>query len=148
MIEKVSQAGYDLLTYLKGRELRPHIKSPFVILHGRVDGMIFFYGANITVEQVKNTLERPVFSPYYNGKFMMNIISDENGNPLMEIALEDRSEIRKANIKELFIMIARELAKIHSEYAHQLGKLGEKAHPVIVLKQSEAFSAGWKYRHM
>lgn len=148
MVKRLSDAGYDIDSYLKCKSIHPVLNTPFVLLYGRVDGAIFFYGAYITVDQVRCALESPVFSRYYNGKFLIKTIPCDDGESIMELTLEDNQELRNANLDELSEQIAAELSRTQDQYKEFCLKLGRKAYPRINLAQSDIFKAGWKYRHI
>lgn len=148
MERRVAAAGFDLETWLGFPPLHPQFRGPFLLLYGRVDGAIFFYGAYITVDQVRLALESPSLSRWYNDKFLMRTISYDNGDAEMEITLEDSPALREANLDSVGAEVAAALSRTHDQYREFSVRLGTTAHPRIVLAPAEAFRTGWKYRRM
>ena len=148
LVERCRSAGHDPLTYLPGAERFPVVKFPFCLLHGRTDGMIFFYGANVTLDQVRTALEHPDLAAWYNGNFLLGQGTSAEGDPLIEVTLEDTAATHDADLQEVASLLARSLARGHAEYAHYAERLGEKVMPRILLAPSEAFAGGWKYKRL
>jgi phenylacetate-CoA ligase len=126
----------------------PEWKTPFVALYGRIDHAVFFYGAKITVEQVKAALDAPSMVPYYNGRFLVRGVEGKDGNPIIEISLEDCDALRKANLDEIAEVVACELEKVQSEFREVRKLSPNHKHIRLIAAPVESFELGWKTRHM
>ena len=147
MAQRVRDAGYDLRGYLKTPSLHPEHEAPFLLLYGRVDGAVFFYGAYITVDQVRCALESPALEGLYTGRFLMRTVARPDGDATLEITLEDTPAVREADPAELSRRIADAMSRTQEQYREFCLTLGENALPRIVLAPAEVFKAGWKSRH-
>lgn len=148
MLARFRAAGHDPLTYLPGENDHAPMPWPFCLLYGRTDGMIFFYGANVTLDQVRTALEHPDMAPYCNGKFLLGQGTSEQGDPVIEVTLEDTPPLREADLKRVAVIFSQALARSHVEYAHYAERLGDRILPRILLAPSEAFAGGWKYKRL
>ena len=83
------------------RDRFPRVEFPFCLLHGRTDGMIFFYGANVTLDQVRTALEHPDLAPHYNGNFLLGQGTSPEGDPVIEVTLEDTPANRAADLTQV-----------------------------------------------
>ena len=110
---------------------------PYVYLYGRDKFMVKIYGANVYTEHVQYALDHKHLKDYITGRFKLEIIDDENNNPVLYC----RVELLKGNlgaknmvlkIKDIFV---EELSKRNSEYRYVLNELGDKVKPVIVIHE-------------
>lgn len=123
---------------------------PFVFLFGRADFTISFYGANIYPENISVALEKENIHAFVTGKFVMQIKTDELGNPtfhlLVErgINIEDSTELQN----QIAHTVKAELLRLNSEFANYVP---EKHQIPIVQTKTFAhpnyFPAGIKHRY-
>lgn len=149
LLSRLKDAGCDAEQAVRDAGLPiPEWKTPFVALYGRIDHAVFFYGAKITVEQVKAALDAPSLAPYYNGRFLIRGVEGNDGNPILEISLEECDALRKANLDDIAECVASELEKVQSEF-REVRKLSPNLkHIRLIAAPVETFELGWKTRHM
>lgn len=149
LLARLHDTGFDAERSLRDAGLQvPEYETPFVALYGRINQVIFFYGAKITIEQVKMALETPVMQPYFNGRFLVRGTESPAGDPQVEVSLEESDALRSANLDEVSEALAGELAKIQSEFREVCSLAPNKTHLRVVTAPTSAFELGWKTRHM
>lgn len=149
LLQKLKDSGFDAEQHVRNCGLPvPEFKTPFVALYGRIDQTIFFYGANIGVEQVKAALNTPVMEPFFNGRFFIKSIEDDFGNPQIEVSLEENEALKSINLNEVSDKFAVELAKVQSEFREVRKLHPNLKHVKIVAAPASIFELGWKTRHM
>ncbi len=149
MLTRLRDAGFDAEQIVRDANLPvPEMDSPFVALYGRIDQAVFFYGAKINMEQVKTALDSDAMMPYYNGKFLMRGYENEEGNPMLEIALEESEALNQTDLDQVADIFSVELDKVQSEFRQVRSLAPERNHVRIVLSPSTAFDLGWKTRRM
>jgi phenylacetate-CoA ligase len=119
---------------------------PLVLVYGRADGTVTFYGAKISAEQVREVLDTPALRLHFTGRFRMRVVADENLNPRLEIEAEGRPGREPPGAAEAARLVADELCRINSEYASSLAGAGSL--PVIVPASSDSFEGGLKLRYI
>ncbi len=149
LLERLKQTGFDAEAAVRAAGLPvPPWETPFVALYGRIDHAVFFYGAKITVEQIKTALEAPSLSPYFNGRFLVRGVEDECGNPQIEVALETSDALQAADLDVVAEQLACALEAVQSEF-REIRKLSPlHRHLRVVGAGPETFELGWKTRHM
>lgn len=143
MISRLKNLGENPLDYIENSGFNPSIakKMPFILIAGRIDGSISFYGGNIEVGQVREVIENtPELSLYFTGKFQIKKTVNEKMDPIFKIFLEKKKEVSNLNNNLISGIISRSLAKISSEYSNTLTTQGEKAMPEIVIVDENYFS--------
>ncbi len=149
LLQRLRDAGFDAEQTVREAGLSvPGLDTPFVALYGRIDQAVFFYGAKITVEQVKAALDSPAMTPYCNGKFLIRGAETEEGDPLIELAIEDSEALRQAGLGEVEELFCAALEKVQSEFREVRSLLPGKRHLRLVPSGPEVFDLGWKTRHM
>lgn len=149
LLARLRDTGFDAERSLLDAGLPvPEYETPFVALYGRINQVIFFYGAKITIDQVKMALEAPALQPYFNGRFLVRGTESPTGDPLVEVSLEESDALRSANLDEVSASLAVELAKIQSEFREVCSLAPNKPHLRVVTAPASAFELGWKTRHM
>ncbi len=149
LLKRLKDAGHDAEQLVTDCGLDvPQWETPFVALYGRIDHTVFFYGAKINVEQVKTALSTEVMSPYFNGRFLIKGIEDSNGNPMLEVALEQSDALENTDLDALAETFALELEKVQSEFREVRKLVPDLRHVRIVAAPSSVFELGWKTRHM
>ncbi len=108
---------------------------PFVYLFGRDKFMVKIYGANVYSEHVEQALGHNQLQPHISGRFLMEMITDDNNNPRLVCRVELKEGVKENKklaslIQQIFI---DEIRKINTEYNYVLGEMGDKASPLILL---------------
>jgi phenylacetate-CoA ligase len=145
MIARFSVNGLNPLRDLKEKGHAPTVRTPFVLLYGRMDGTIFFYGAKITQGQIKEVLDGPAFAGYGIGKYSAKGIVDDQGDPRIGVFLETRPDLLKTDLNKLAVIFQEELRKTQPEYALYCSHFEEKTRPIFKILAGEAFRSGWKF---
>ena len=149
LLERLRQLGHDAEQMVRDAGLEvPEWETPFVALYGRIDQTLFFYGAKISIEQIKTALDAPAMAPYYNGRFLARCVESDHGYPQVEIALEDSEVLRSADLQAVTNLLAHELEKTQSEFREIRTLAPEKPHLRLTLTDKSAFELGWKTRRM
>ena len=149
MMDRLADAGADPLKILRDRGGSPERvrELPFVLVHGRIDGGVVFFAANVLVGQVQGALETdPVLAQAFSGAFQLRRTETEALEPVLEI----RAELRPgASVPEDGpVRLARELASRSSEYALVWGSNGDRALPRIVPMEPGSLYSSTKVRYL
>jgi phenylacetate-CoA ligase len=149
ILEKLKDFGFDAKEELRKTGLKfQEWETPLIALYGRIDQVVFFYGAKITLEQFKKALEAETMLSYFNGKFLVKATEDSENNPLIELYLEDNVNFKKHKLEEIEEIYSVELAKVQSEFRTIRDLFPNKKNLKIIPSKSEVFELGWKTRHM
>ena len=149
LLERLRDCGCDAEQMVRDCGLPlPEVDTPFVALYGRIDQAVFFYGAKITVEQMKTALEAPALTPYYNGRFLVRGVESEHGDPQIEVCIEDSPALQAANLDEITEQLALSLEKVQSEFREVRKLTPDRTHLRLVPSAPKVFELGWKTRHM
>ncbi len=149
MLARLLDLGFDAEQVVRDAGIPvPEFKTPFAALYGRIDQVVFFYGAKITVDQVKAALEAPELKPYYNGRFLMRGTENNNGYPMLEISLEENSNLNQTDLELIAELFANALDKVQSEFREVRKLSPDQKHVNILPQPAEKFELGWKTRHM
>ena len=148
MLRFLQEWGFDPLAVL-ATERGIHA-LPFVYVFGRSQLAISYFGANLYPENIAVGLEQPTIQDWVTGKFVMQIIEDEDSNRFLSVVVElaagvDASHDRVHSISE---SIVRELRRLNSEFANYVPT--EYQQPRITLKpmgDSDFFPVGVKHRY-
>ncbi len=87
MLAFLGRAGLEPAAAL-ARAGVPVRELPFVFVFGRSSFALSFYGANVYPENVAVGVQQPEFAPHVTGKFVMQVVEDENHDARLEIAVE------------------------------------------------------------
>ncbi|MBR9981680.1 MAG: phenylacetate--CoA ligase family protein [Desulfatitalea sp.] len=137
LLARLRDAGHDAEQVVRDAGLPvPEFDTPFIALYGRIDQAIFFYGAKITVEQIKTALDSPAMTPYYNGKFLIRGTESEKGDPLVELAIENSEALQQADLDEVTELFCKELEKVQSEFRQVRSLAPGKQHLRLVPSQA------------
>jgi len=120
MLETLSSAGFDPRQdpEIQANGQRGVRDLPFVYVFGRSDFTVSYFGANIYPENVTVGLERPGIHEWVTGKFVLEVLEDEDRSPFLSIAVElmpgaAGSEARAAAAAGA---IEAELCRLNSEF--------------------------------
>jgi phenylacetate-coenzyme A ligase PaaK-like adenylate-forming protein len=149
MLDRLKALGYDAESLVSeaGREV-PAFQTPFVALYGRIDQVVYFYGAKITVEQVKTALDQADMADVYDGLFLVRGVESETGDPQIEISIQDTPALRSADLDALTEQVACSLERVQSEFRGIRRMVPGKRHLYLKPVGPEAFELGWKTRRM
>jgi phenylacetate-CoA ligase len=149
MLARFSPFGIDPLEELRarGKGRTGAGRLPFVLVHGRSDGGITFYGANIPVTLIRDILEGvSPFREHFTGNFRLRKSHDERLDPIFELFLEEKSP--GWDPETLPSLLAAELSDRSSEYATVLKTRGAAALPVITPMEKDSFLGSAKIRYI
>jgi phenylacetate-CoA ligase len=88
MIARVRALGCDPIRLAKEAGARAIRELPFVYVFGRSHFAISYFGANVFPEMVSGGLERPELAAHVTGKFVMEVVPDDDQNLELAIAVE------------------------------------------------------------
>lgn len=149
MMARLADAGVDPLRVLEERGCRTDRvrELPFVLVHGRIDGGVTFFAANILVGQVQGALETdPVLAGAFTGAFQLRCAETEDLSSVLEI----RAELRPGATapEDGAPRLARELARRSTEYAAVWESNGDRALPQIVPVEAGSLYSSTKVRYL
>lgn len=120
LLEVVSHHGHKPLQILSeyGYRRKDVWRLPFFYVWGRSDDSVSVYGAFIYAEEIKAALDNPDISALTGGNFMMETITDQHQNPLLQIKIELASNIEpgKAIDKKFTQVIDKTLTEQNPDY--------------------------------
>lgn len=123
---------------------------PLVLLFGRSNHSITFYGLNIYPEHIREALTKEDVISLLSGKFFMKTIYNNRQNQQFEIHVELKSSSEKEDYlkNKIIDVIVNTLRKINLEYDKLYSIIGKRAQPNISLyrKDSPEF-VGLKAKH-
>ena len=149
MMERLRSAGADPMELLarRGGDLSRVRELPFVLVWGRVDGGVTFYGANILVEQIREIVEsQDLFRASCTGQFQIRRTESAELEPVLEILLEPRTG--GGDVEALAGLMASCLAAASAEYAAIRARQGDKALPRIRFVDDRELFGGTKFRYV
>ena len=127
MISSLKKFGIDIFDILKSKGFNPKrvLHLPFFYVYGRSDGTIIFRGANIYIENFQAALSNPKIMNYHTGRFEVEKITNQNGDPDLLIKIELKPQIAPDNnLKQLFRETVFESLKKHnSEFKDALSHI-------------------------
>lgn len=104
MMNILGQYSLDPLKMLVERGCDPQKVShrPFVLVSGRKNAVITFYGHKIYVSDIKAILEEnSTLAKQLTGEFQVRKVEDDNLNPYMELLLVPRPGVAELNVEEI-----------------------------------------------
>ncbi len=152
MLEALAAVGFDpredaAIKREGGRGVRD---LPFVYVFGRSDFTVSYFGANIYPENVTVGLERPGIHEWVTGKFVLEVLEDEDRSAYLSIAVEllpgaAGGEARQQAAAEA---IEEELCRLNSEFKSYVPE-ARRTPRVKLLPAGDAayFPAGVKHRY-
>lgn len=150
MMERLAAAGADPLRLLAERGGDPsRVRDlPFVLVWGRIDGGVSFFGANVLVEQVREIVEgQEAFRSCCTGQFQIRKREGADLDPVLEILLEPRRG-GEGDVEALSDLMASCLAAASAEYAVVREKQGSKALPRLRFVDDREMFGGTKFRYV
>ncbi len=88
MISRMRGLGFDPIRAAEEAGARSIRDLPFVYVFGRSHFAISYFGANVFPEMVSVGLEQPDLAPHVTGKFVMQVVSGDDHNLELTIAVE------------------------------------------------------------
>jgi len=149
MLSRFRTLGIDPLEELRrrGGDRAEAAQLPFVLVHGRSDGGITFYGANIPVTLIRDILEgASPFREHFTGNFQLRKSHNETLDPVFELFLEEKTP--GWDREALPSLLAEQLAERSSEYATILKTRGTAALPVVTPVGKDFFLGSAKIRYV
>lgn len=152
MISILNKEGYDVLSEIKNEYPGLKVRNlPFVYVFGRSMFTLSYFGANIYPENISIGLEAEAINKFVTGKYVMQILEDENRNLHFKITVELALGIEPYEDLRMAIgnSILESILRINSEYKNYVPK--EYRMPVIELRKTgdaEYFPVGVKHRYV
>lgn len=150
LLGRLAAAGADPLALLEHRGISHETVRPlpFVLVWGRIDGGVTFFGANILVSQVKEVFEsHPELARLFTGDFSLRKTEDDRLDPVLEILVEPRRGI-DPDLGTAARLVARGLEERSTEFATVRKTQGDKALPRLVRAPSGFFAGHHKIRYV
>jgi phenylacetate-CoA ligase len=148
MLQFLQDWGFDPLAVLE-RDRGIHA-LPFVYVFGRSQLAISYFGANLYPENIAVGLEQPTIQDWVTGKFVMQIIEDEDGNRFLSVVVELAPDVdaERDKAQRISRSILEQLRRLNSEFANYVP--AEYQQPQIALKpmgDPDFFPVGVKHRY-
>jgi phenylacetate-CoA ligase len=149
MLAFLGRNGLDPRGELERRKVTVR-ELPFVFVFGRSSFAVSFYGANVYPENVAVGVQQPELAEQVTGKFVMEVLEDENGNSTLEIAVELAADVNgdATLAAELATTIRAHLERQNSEFSSYVPP--ERRTPgirLLPLGEPRYFPAGVKHRY-
>jgi phenylacetate-CoA ligase len=109
---------FDPFSELEANRITPAL--PFVYVFGRSQFAISYFGANLYPENIAVGLEQEAIRDWVTGKFVMEILEDEDFNRLLSVTVELAPNIPADEEKAQAIAqsILQQLRRLNSEFAN------------------------------
>jgi phenylacetate-CoA ligase len=148
MLQFLQNWGFDPLAVLE-KDRGVHA-LPFVYVFGRSQFAISYFGANLYPENIAVGLEQPVIQDWVTGKFVMQIVEDEDCDRLLSIVVELAPGIETDHdrVQSISESIWQQLCRLNSEFANYVPV--DYQRPQVTLKpvgDPEFFPIGVKHRY-
>ena len=150
MLKFLGQWGFDPVEQLRTQGSRGIHPLPFVYVFGRSNFAVSYYGANLYPENVTVGLEQAEIKDWVTGKFVMQVIEDEDKNRFLSIVVElaPRVEASQEKTEAIASSIRFHLRRLNSEFANYVPP--EYQTPQVSLTSTgdpEYFPVGVKHRY-
>jgi phenylacetate-CoA ligase len=149
MTSLLKEHGWDM--ELGGAERVRGVRPlPFVWVFGRSDFTVSYFGANVFPENITVGLEQPEIQDWVTGKFVLQVMEDEDANSLLSLVVEmtpavEPSEERRRRIEESVLI---ELLRLNSEFANYVPTEHRRVHTRLTpAGDPEYFPVGVKHRY-
>lgn len=154
MLALLAEHGLEPLRLLQERGISPDSvrQRPFVLLDGRADGGVAFYGAKIDIAKVKATLEEtPWLAERLSGEFQLSRGDDAQLQPFLTLAVVLRPDAPPCTESEVANVFADALAiRQKGIYAQLLADDRASALPRLrfVAREEIMTKSGFKIRYL
>jgi phenylacetate-CoA ligase len=150
MLAFLHRNGLDLAGELERQSVTLR-ELPFVFVFGRSSFALSFYGANLYPENVAVGVQKPELASRVTGKFVMQVLNDENHDSTLEVAVELAADAvpDAALAEELRATIRSALERQNSEFSSYVPP--ERRTPsirLLPLGEPRYFPAGVKHRYV
>jgi phenylacetate-CoA ligase len=151
MLEFLANWGFNPISHPEISEFNRGVRSlPFVYIFGRSNFTVSYFGANIYPENISVGLEQPEIREWVTGKFVLQVIEDQDKNRFLSVTVELISGVTesKEKIQLLTASIIKQLKRLNSEFANYVPP--EYQTPQVTLKphgDTEYFPIGVKHRY-
>jgi phenylacetate-CoA ligase len=148
MLQSLQDWGFDPLSVLAPD--RGIHDLPFVYVFGRSQFAISYFGANLYPENITVGLEQPLIQDWVTGKFVMQVLEDEDYNCALSVAVELAPGVEACCDKAQAIAqsILQQLRRLNSEFANYVP--AEYQQPQVTLKpmgDPDCFPIGVKHSY-
>jgi phenylacetate-CoA ligase len=148
LLQRLAEWGFDPMQTLQGK--RGVYPLPFVYVFGRSHFTVSYFGANIYPENVTVGLEQAPICDWVTGKFVMQVLTDEDQNNRLAIAIELAPNVTGNTEKQQAIAtsIHHHLQRLNSEFANYVPQAYQI--PQITLHSTgdpDYFPVGVKHRY-
>ncbi|MGV9307498.1 phenylacetate--CoA ligase family protein [Nonomuraea sp. NPDC003727] len=128
----------------------PGPERPFVYVFGRSHFTVSYYGANVYPENIAVGLEQPEVSGMVSGKFVLEVVEDEQRDRRLTVTVELMPGLRpdERTARAVGSSILAQLRRLNSEFAAYVPR--ERQAPEIRLRETgdpEYFPPGAKHRY-
>jgi phenylacetate-CoA ligase len=150
LMARLKPLGFDPDSELATLDPAGIYPLPFVYVFGRSHFALSYFGANIYPETVMIALEQPPLSDWVTGKFVLEVVVDEDQNPALAMAVELALGVEGDETMEGAIAqgVVTTLLNLNSEFANYVPP--ERQHPQVQLRLTgdpEYFPPGVKHRY-
>jgi phenylacetate-CoA ligase len=132
-----------MLQYLAEWEFDPFLELdvnhsasglPFLYVFGRSQFAISYFGANLYPENITVGLEQEVIQDWVTGKFVMQILEDEDFNRFLSVVVELAPSVQadEDKVQAITQSIVQQLRRLNSEFANYVPP--EYQLPQVILK--------------
>jgi phenylacetate-CoA ligase len=118
MLQQLKNWEFDPFLELDDNRGTPAL--PFLYVFGRAQFVISYFGANLYPENIAVGLEQEAIQDWVTGKFVMEILEDEDCNRLLSVAVELAPNVPADEEKAQAIAqsILQQLRRLNSEFAN------------------------------
>ncbi len=150
LVDFMKDHGCDPVGDLRSEGGIPIRQLPFVYVFGRSNFALSFYGANVYPENVAIALERPEAARHVTGKFVMDVVRDDDQDPALHVVVElAQGMIPSGELaQDLALAIRTQVERVNSEFLHYAP--AERRTPTVELLplgHPEYFPVGVKHRY-
>jgi phenylacetate-CoA ligase len=152
LIARLHALGFDAEAEVRKETERGLYPLPFVYVFGRSHFAVSYYGANVFPETVSVALEQPETSPWVTGKFVLEVVEDEQRDKQLCVAVElsprGVAEAESFSPERVADAVLAALLRASSEFAHYVP--AHKQRPRVTLYppgHPAYFPAGVKHRY-
>ena len=150
MLEFLEQLGFDPVSQLRSLGTRGVRQLPFVYVFGRSNFTVSYFGANIYPENVMVGLEQPQIREWVTGKFVMQVVEDEDKNRFLLVVVELAPTVEASEEKREAIAdsVSVQLKRLNSEFANYVPETYQMPQVrLAVTGDPEYFPVGVKHRY-
>jgi phenylacetate-CoA ligase len=149
MLQYLKDCGFDPFSELDTNHNAAGL--PFLYVFGRSQFAISYFGANLYPENITVGLEQDVIQDWVTGKFVMQILEDEDFNRFLSVVVELAPNVQagKDKVQAIAQSIVQQLRRLNSEFANYVPP--EYQLPQVILKamgDPDYFPLGVKHSYV